>query len=188
MRAHLQVQSLPVGMEPGLESTNRYLNRRYYTTANGCHVAVVELFEATGAFKILDYVVVQDGGLIINPSIVEGQVRGGVAQGVGSVFLEAVDYDREGSLLTSSLIHYLLPKESDVVPKMKIVHLQSPSEHPGGMRGIGESGLHAAVAALANALEDATGHEIDRVPVRPQQIADLVSAEGRRHFVDEQLK
>ena len=188
MRAHLQAQSLPAGMEPGLESTNRYLNRRYYTTANGCHAAVVELFEATGAFKVLDYVVVQDGGLIINPSIVEGQVRGGVAQGVGSVFLEAVDYDREGSLLTSSLIHYLLPKESDVVPRMKIVHIQSPSEHPGGMRGIGEAGLHAAVAALANAVEDATGHEIDRVPVRPQQIADLVSAEGRHNLVGEQAQ
>ena len=188
MRAHLQAQSLPAGMEPGLESTNRYLNRRYYTAANGCHAAVVELFEATGAFKVLDYVVVQDGGLIINPSIVEGQVRGGVTQGVGSVFLEAVDYDRQGSLLTSSLIHYLLPKESDVVPQMKIVHIQSPSEHPGGMRGIGEAGLHAAVAALANAVEDATGHEIDRVPVRPQQIADLVSAEGRHHLVGEQAE
>ena len=186
MRSHLQAQSLPVGMEPGLESTNRYLNRRYYTTANGCHAAVVELFGATGGFRVLDYVVVQDGGVIINPSIVEGQVRGGVAQGVGSVFLEAVDYDRQGGLITSSLIHYLLPRESDVVPRMRIVHLQSPSEHPGGARGIGESGLHAAVAALANAVEDATGHEIDRVPVRPERIADLVSAEGRHHLVDEQ--
>ena len=188
MRSHLQAQSLPAGMEPGLESTNRYLNHRYYTTANGCHVAVVELFEATGAFKVLDYVVVQDGGVIINPSIVEGQVRGGVAQGVGSVFLEAIDYDRQGGLLTSSLIHYLLPRESDVVPQMRIVHIQSPSEHPGGMRGIGEAGLHAAVAALANAVEDATGHEIDRVPIRPEQIADLVSNKGRHHLVGEQLE
>jgi carbon-monoxide dehydrogenase large subunit len=185
MRSHLQAQSLPVGMEPGLESTNRYLNRRYYTTANGCHAAIVELLEATGGFRVLDYVVVQDGGVIINPSIVEGQVRGGVAQGVGSVFLEAVDYDRQGGLMTSSLIHYLLPRESDVVPRMRIVHIQSPSEHPGGMRGIGEAGLHAAVAALANAVEDATGHEIDRVPVRPERIADLVSAESRHHLVDE---
>ncbi len=188
MRSHLQAQSLPAGMEPGLESTNRYLNHRYYTTANGCHVAVVQLFEATGAFKVLEYVVVQDGGVIINPSIVEGQVRGGVAQGVGSVFLEAVDYDRQGALLTSSLIHYLLPREWDVVPQMRIVHIQSPSEHPGGMRGIGEAGLHAAVAALANAVEDATGHEIDRVPIRPEQIADLVSNEGRHHLVGEQLE
>ena len=186
MRSHLQAQSLPAGMEPGLESTNRYLNHRYSTTANGCHAAVVELFEATGAFRVLDYVVVQDGGVIINPSIVEGQVRGGVAQGVGSVFLEAVDYDRQGGLLTSSLIHYLLPRESDVVPRMRIVHIQSPSEHPGGMRGIGEAGLHAAVAALANAVEDATGHEIDRVPVRPERIADLVSAESRHHLIYEQ--
>ena len=186
MRSHLQAQSLPAGMEPGLESTNRYLNRRYYTTANGCHAAVVELFEATGGFRVLDYVVVQDGGVIINPSIVEGQVRGGVAQGVGSVFLEAVDYDRLGGLLTSSLIHYLLPRESDVVPHMRIVHLQSPSEHPGGMRGIGEAGLHAAIAALANAVEDATGHEIDRVPVRPERIADLVSADSRHHLIREQ--
>ena len=186
MRSHLQAQCLPAGMEPGLESTNRYLNHRYYTTANGCHAAVVELFEATGGFKVLDYVVVQDGGVIINPSIVEGQVRGGVAQGVGSVFLEAVDYDRHGNLLTSSLIHYLLPRESDVVGRMRIVHIQSPSEHPGGMRGIGEAGLHAAVAALANAVEDATGHEIDRVPVRPERIADLVSAESRHHLTGEQ--
>ena len=188
MRAHLQAQSLPAGIEPGLESTNRYLNHRYYTTANGCHAAVVELFEATGAFRVLDYVVVQDGGVIINPSIVEGQVRGGVAQGVGSVFLEAVDYDHQGGLLTSSLIHYLLPRESDVVPRMRIVHIQSPSEHPGGMRGIGEAGLHAAVAALANAVEDATNHEIDRVPVRPERIADLVSAQGGDHLLGEQLE
>ena len=97
----------------------------------------------------------------------------------------AVDYDREGSPLTSSLIHRLLPKEPDVVPRRRIAHIQSPSEYPGGMRGIGEAGLHTAVAALANALENATGHEIDRVPVRSRRIADLVSTEGRHHFVGE---
>ena len=101
-----------------------------------------------------------------------------MAQGVGSTFLEAVEYDSDGGLLTSSLVHYLLPNAWDVPEHIDIVHLESPSEHPGGMRGIGEAGLHASVAALANAVEDAVGTEVNHVPIAPDRIADLVESVG----------
>ena len=179
MRAHLQVQSLPDGLEAGLEETRRYVSRRPFTFANGCHAAIVELFRITGHFRILRYVVVQDGGVIINPAIVEGQVRGGVAQGVGSTFLEELAYGFDGTPVGVNLAEYRLPGVDDMPSLVEIYHVQTPSEHPGGMRGIGEAGLHASVAALAGAVEDAiavSGAQISQLPVSPDRISDLIEA------------
>jgi carbon-monoxide dehydrogenase large subunit len=177
MRAHLQAQSLPAGLEPALEATKRYMSWKPFTMANGCHAAVVEFEGPTGRFKVLRYVVVQEGGVIINPAIVDGQVRGGVAQGVGSVFLEEMIYGDDGAPLIGTLADYLLPTESDVPNHITIVHVENPSDHPGGMRGIGEAGLHASVAALAGATEDAftdAGLSITELPIRPEHIAAMV--------------
>ncbi len=138
----------------------------------------------TYAVKIQRYLVVEDCGRIINPLIVDGQVRGGVAQGIGAALYEEVVYDEEGQLLTGSLVDYLVPTASELLP-IEVHHIETPSPTTlGGFRGMGEGGTIGAPAAIANAVSDALSHleiEINEIPITPEKLFRLVrEAENAR--------
>jgi carbon-monoxide dehydrogenase large subunit len=154
--AVIQSHRLPPGEEPGLESTQRYTaGVGTGGFSNACHVVTVEVDPETGHVEILRYVVAEDCGAMINPMIVEGQVHGGVAQGIGSTMYEHLAYDEQGQLLTGSFLDYLLPGATEV-PTMEIDHLESPSPVTlGGIKGMGEGGAVAPAGAIANAVVDA---------------------------------
>jgi aerobic carbon-monoxide dehydrogenase large subunit len=123
--------------------------------------------------KIEKYVIAHDCGVVVNPMLVEGQIIGGAAQGLGGILLEGFVYDAEGQLLTGSLMDYALPTASDV-PDIQVIHLHSPSPlNPLGVKGVGEGGAIGPPAAIANAVSDALapfGAEFNETPIRPAQI------------------
>ncbi len=150
----------PEGVEPGLDETAFYdpLN---FTYPAGVHIAEVEIDPDTGITSIVDWVAVDDFGKVINPMIVEGQVHGGIAQGVGQALLENCAYDESGQLTTGSYMDYCMPRADDL-PSFKVDMTESPCTHnPLGVKGCGEAGAIAAPAALMNAITDALGEEID---------------------------
>jgi carbon-monoxide dehydrogenase large subunit len=176
-RAYLEVANLPEGMEPGLEVLVRYQPPMAATYSNGTHAALVEVDIESGLVQVLDYVAVNDCGVVINPTIVEGQIHGGVAQGIGSALLEELHYDEAGQLTTTSLMDYLLPTLTDV-PPMRVEHLETPSESLGGFKGMGEGSLIAAPPAVANAVTDALapfGVLVTDIPVSPDQVVAWVA-------------
>jgi CO/xanthine dehydrogenase Mo-binding subunit len=148
------------------------------STANGAHAMIVEVDPDTFNLKILKYVVVHDCGRLINPMIVEGQVHGGVAQGIGNAFYEQLVYDENGQLLNASFMDYLLPTALDV-PKMDLGHEETPSPlNPLGIKGAGEAGAIPVGPLFAQALEDAlglAGLEILEMPLNPQRLWQLVT-------------
>ena len=173
---------LPEGMEPRLEATYYYVPQTV-TWAHAAHVAVVEVDADTGEVTLLDYAVAHDSGPAINPLFVEGQVRGGVAQGIGGALYEEFVYDELGQLLTGTFMDYLLPSCGEV-PAIKQVHLETPSPlNPLGLKGIGEGGAIAPPVAVANAVVDALrplgGIEISETPVTPERVLALI----RRHRI-----
>ncbi len=144
------------GTEPGLEATC-YFGPAYGTTASGVHAMVVELDRETFDVKILKYVVVHDCGTVINPLVLEGQIVGGVAQGIGNAFYEKIVYDRDGQLLSGSFADYLLPTACEV-PRVETDHVVTPSPlNPLGIKGAGEAGAIPVGALFAQAVEDALG-------------------------------
>jgi carbon-monoxide dehydrogenase large subunit len=167
---------LPEGLEPGLEDTF-YFVPPTVTWANAVHVAVIEVDIQTGAIKLLDYIVAHDAGRLINPLLVDGQIHGGVAQGIGAALYEEIAYDENGQLLTGSFINYLLPGSMEV-PRIKIVHLESPSPlNPLGVKGLGEGGAIAPPAAIANALADALSAfapRVNEIPLTPDRVLELL--------------
>ncbi|GMA64619.1 aldehyde dehydrogenase [Alicyclobacillus fastidiosus] len=170
--AYTDVSKLPDDMQPGLEVVSRYRPPMSVTYSNGTHAAKVEVDIQTGLVKILDYVAVNDCGVLINPMIVEGQIHGGVAQGIGSTFLEELRYDDAGQLTTTSLAEYLLPAMTDV-PRMRIEHLVTPSGNDGGFKGMGEGSLIAGPPSLCSAVSNALepfGVFATEIPILPQHI------------------
>lgn len=167
---------LPAGEEPGLEATAHY-EPPPSTHTNATHLATVEVDIETGQVKILRYVVVEDCGTIINPLVVDGQIQGGVAQGIGTALYEQVIYDENGQLLTGTLMDYLPPTAADV-PRVEIGHIESPSPHTlGGIKGMGEGGAIAPPAAIANAVADALapfGVRVKEVPLTPERVLKLI--------------
>src|SRR2546426_1122519 len=142
---------LPEGMEPGLEATHYFAAPRA-TFASGVHIAIVEIERETGRIAIVDYTVVSDAGRVIDPLIVEGQIHGGVAQGVGGALYEELVYDEQGQPRTQSLLEYVMPT-AEQVPSMKIANLVTPSPlNPLGVKGIGEAGALAPPAAITAAV------------------------------------
>lgn len=143
------------------------------TFASGAHVARVAVDEATGAVEVLDYVVVHDCGPLLSPVIVDGQIAGGVAQGVGAALFEEAVYDGDGQPLNPTLLDYLVP-DATGVPALAVAHLETPSPlNPLGIKGVGEAGAISPPAAIANAVEDALaglGTRVDRVPVTPRRL------------------
>jgi carbon-monoxide dehydrogenase large subunit len=137
-------------------------------------VAAVEVDAATGRVSLRRYVVVEDCGPVVNPTIVEGQIHGAVAQGLGEALQEEIVYDGEGQLLTGTLMDYALPRADDV-PAFDVGHMETPSPiMPGGVKGMGEGGTIGAPAAVANAVADALrarGVRITALPIRPESLA-----------------
>ena len=168
---------LPEGLEPGLEATF-YFVPPTVTWANAAHVAVIEVEIDTGIIKLLDYVVSHDAGKLINPLLVDGQIHGGVAQGIGAALYEEIAYDQNGQLLSGSFVNYLLPGAMEV-PNIKTVHLESPSPlNPLGVKGLGEGGAIAPPAAIANALADALlpfRVRVNEIPLSPNRVTELVA-------------
>jgi carbon-monoxide dehydrogenase large subunit len=137
----------------------------------------VEIDPATWEIDVVQYSVVHDCGNVVNPMIVEGQVHGGVAQGVGGALYERMAYDRDGQLQNASFMDFLMPYASEV-PDVVIDHQQTPSPlNPLGIKGAGEAGVIPGTAAIASAIEDATGRRIAAMPISPSELYDLMRDE-----------
>lgn len=163
---------IEAGESPGLEGTDFYSPPRS-TFANGMHAVVVETDPETADIRILRYCVVHDCGTLINPMIVEGQIHGGVAQGVGGALYERMEYAPDGQLLNASFMDFLMPYASEV-PEVEIDHLVTPSPlNPLGVKGAGEAGVIPGSAAIAAAIEDAEGITITRMPISPSELHEL---------------
>ncbi|AHG03952.1 carbon-monoxide dehydrogenase [Halobacterium sp. DL1] len=145
---------LPEDMEPGLEATS-YYDPENFTWAFGTHVVVVEVDGETGEVELLDYIGVDDCGVQINPQVVEGQIQGGIAQGIGQALYEGAVYDDNGNLLTGAFQDYTVPKTT-LMPDLTLDSTETPSPHnPLGVKGVAESGTIGATPAVANAVVDA---------------------------------
>lgn len=165
--------------EPGLENRDYYSPIRS-TFASGMHAAVVEIDRDTCETKILRYAVVHDCGNLINPMIVEGQIHGGVAQGVGGALYEVMHYDEHGQLLNASFMDFLMPYATEI-PHIETAHLQTPSPlNPLGIKGAGEAGVIPGSACLASAIEDALGVRISAMPVSPSDLFELLATDPER--------
>ena len=164
--------NLPQGMEAGLEAASFY-DPPNFTYPFGAHVAVVEVEPETGHVRLQRYVAVDDCGPQINPVIVEGQVHGGVVQGIGQALWEEAVYDENGQLLTGSLADYAIPR-ADMLPEIDVLSTVTPSpHHPLGVKGIGEAGTIASTAAVYNAVMDALqpfGVDSLRMPLTPERV------------------
>ena len=174
--------ALPGGMDPGLEATG-YVHVLQSTYSSGAHAAVVEVDPETGTVRVLRYVAVDDCGTMINPMVVEGQVHGGIAHGIGNALLEEVVYDAAGQLVTGTLMDYALPRASDV-PPFEVHHVVTPSPlNPLGVKGAGEGGTLPAPAAIANAVADALrslGIEVIEMPLTRERLWRRVRAAATR--------
>ncbi len=159
--------------EPGLQASDYYSPPRS-TFANGMHAAIVEIDPDTSEISIVKYCVVHDCGTLINPRIVEGQIHGGVAQGVGGALYERMVYDEAGQLLNASFMDFLMPYVTEVPESIDIDHLETPSPlNPLGIKGAGEAGVIPVSAVLASAIEDAEGFAISRMPISPAELHHL---------------
>ena len=160
------------GEQPGLEATGYYSPPRA-TFANGMHAVVVETDPDTAEIRIVRYCVVHDCGTLVNPRIVEGQVHGGVAQGVGGALYERMVYDEDGQLLNASFMDFLMPYSTEV-PTIETDHLETPSPlNPLGIKGAGEAGVIPGMAVFASAISDAEGFPITRMPISPSELFHL---------------
>ena len=183
---YLRPQELPADVAPGgLEVTGGYKARRDTGTFSyAAHAAVVEVDTEMGDVRILDYAVCEDGGVLINPMIVDGQVIGGVAQGIGTALYEEMPFDANGQPLATTLADYLLPGASEV-PMLRIDHMETPSPYTEfGQKGIGEGGAIGPPAAIANAVNDALrplGVEINQLPMTPHRIVEAVLGARMKH-------
>ena len=172
---------IPEGEELGLDTTH-YYDPPPVTFPNATHLVVVDVDIETGSVKILRYVVVEDCGKMINPMVVDGQVAGGVAQGLGGAMFEHLVYDESGQLLTTSLMDYLVPSACDV-PALDIEHIETASPLvPGGFKGAGEGGAIAPMGAIANAISDALrpfNARANELPLAPERVYRLASTPTR---------
>lgn len=172
---YLEMGRLPVEAREELEAASTY-DPVLGTTTSATHIAIVEIDPETYAVKIERFVVAEDCGKLINPLIVDGQVHGGVAQGIGAALFEEVVYDEQGQVLTASLVDYVVPAATEI-PPMTVVHMETASPAIGGFRGMGEGGTIGAPAAVANAVSDALaplGIDVTELPVTPERLFRLI--------------
>ena len=176
--AHLRMEALPDGVEPLLTVTSTYqpgIDTGVFTFA--AHAAVVAVDPRTGAVEVLDYGVAEDCGTVINPMIVEGQVRGGVVQGIGTALFEEIPYDEQGQPLAGTFSDYLMPGSAEM-PEIKIAHTETPTEFTEyGVKGMGEGGAIAPAASIANAVRDALtfiGAEVNETPITPRRVLQAI--------------
>jgi carbon-monoxide dehydrogenase large subunit len=168
--------SMKADRDPGLEATS-YFKPEQSTYANSCHVAEVEVDIETGHVKVTRVLVNHDCGNVINPMVVEGQIVGGVAHGIGNALFERLLFDETGQPLTTSFADYLLPMATDV-PNVETLHTETPSPlNPIGVKGAGEGGTIAVIAAIISAVEDALrpfNVRLSEMPISPERIVELV--------------
>jgi carbon-monoxide dehydrogenase large subunit len=179
--AYQMPEMLPPGMEMGLEVTARFQPNGQYTWSNAAHVCTVEIDPETGMTKILRYIVSEDCGRMINPMVVEGQIAGGVVQGIGGVLFEDLRYDNDGNPLATTFLDYLLPTAPDV-PDIEVGHIVTLAPGLTGFKGMGEGGAIAAPAAVANAIHDALRHlgvHPTTFPLGPSQVLQLINEAER---------
>jgi carbon-monoxide dehydrogenase large subunit len=178
--AHLETHRLPADMEPGLEAS-RFYDPIRGTFAAGSLAAVVEVDTETGVLTIHRYVCVEDTGRVINPLIVEGQVQGAIAQGIGGALHEHVLYDEDGQLLTATFMEYALPVAA-TIPALELHHVEEPADNLLRVRGVGEGGTLGPSAVIANAVADALaplGVEPNELPISPGRLWALVRGRAR---------
>src|SRR5712691_7923941 len=173
--------NLPDGMEPGLEATYVYDPPNFSWPA-GTHIAVVEVDTETGAVDLVRYIAVDDVGKVINPKVVDGQIHGGVAQGIAQALFEEAVYDEDGNLLTGSMVNYLIPSAAEL-PSYELGRTETPSPtNPLGVKGVGEPGTIASTAAVINAVVDALspyGITDLEMPATPERVWRAIE-EARR--------
>lgn len=178
--AYLQAHLLPKDIEPGLSATATFDVFNDGTFSNATHAVVVELHEGTGQVEILRYVCVEDCGVAINPQVVEGQCRGGIAQGIAGALFEQVTYDAQGEPSATSFMDYKVPTAHEI-PDVLIHHLETPCAFTEtGAKGAGEGGTIGAPAAVLNAVNDAlrpTGVELDHTPITPETVHRALNLE-----------
>jgi carbon-monoxide dehydrogenase large subunit len=178
-------QRLPPDVDArGLEVNTTYQARRDTGTFSyACHAVVLAVDVQLGKVEVIDYVIVEDGGVLINPQVVDGQVYGGAAQGIGTALYEEMRFDAEGQPLASTLADYLLPGAAEV-PNIRIEHMATPAPYTEfGQKGIGESGAIGSTAAVASAVNDALrplGVEISVLPITPRVVVEALAAVGAR--------
>ena len=175
--AYQNSDALPPGTEAGLEHTARY-KAPPSTHSNACHICTCELDPDTGKVTLLRYVVSEDCGVLINPMVVDGQIAGGVVQGIGGVLYEHCVYDESGNPLASTFLDYLVPTAAEV-PDLETGHVVVPSDTPGGHKGTGEGGAIGAPPAVFNAVADALaplGVYPNRQPLDPNAVLSLIAS------------
>jgi carbon-monoxide dehydrogenase large subunit len=174
-------KKLPEGFEPVLYAFSAYAPKNY-TFPFGTHIAAVEVDKSTGKLQILEYVSVDDCARVLNPMVVEGQIHGGITQGLGQALLEGISYDNDGTLLTANFIDYQIPLAEDV-PNYRCFRTETPTDsNLLGIKGIGEAGTIGSTPALVNAVADALsplGVEVRNMPLTPAYIKSLIDIAGR---------
>jgi carbon-monoxide dehydrogenase large subunit len=174
--AYFQPQALPPGTPAGLEASARYTAAAPSIWVNATHVCTCEVDVETGDVTLLRYIVSEDCGPMINPNVVEGQIAGGVAQGIGGVLYEHLAYDEDGNPVATTFMDYLVPTATEI-PVIEYGHIETPSPGPGGYKGVGEGGAIGAPPAVVNAVADAIspfGVTVTRLPLTPSRITALL--------------
>jgi carbon-monoxide dehydrogenase large subunit len=177
--AYGEPHRMPPGMEMGLEAQYRY-QPPAMTCASAANACMVEVDVETGFVKILRWVTSEDCGVLINPAVVEGQVAGGLAQGIGMVLLEDAHYDERGNPTAATFKDYLMPTISDI-PDFEYIHANTPAKNEGGFRGVGEGGAIIGPPTLVNAIADALapfGEIPLSLPLTPSKLLDVI--DGRK--------
>ncbi|MBX9846762.1 MAG: xanthine dehydrogenase family protein molybdopterin-binding subunit [Xanthobacteraceae bacterium] len=181
--ANVRQEHLPAGMDPLLDATSTYEPKETGGVfAYGTHAVVVAVEPNTGVIEILDYAVSEDCGVMINPMIVDGQVQGGIAQGIGTALYEEIPYDEQGQPLATTFGDYMVPCAPEV-PIIRIAHMVTPAQATEyGVKGLGEGGAIAPPAAIANAVADAfrnIGASFNETPLTPRRVSDAVERARR---------
>ena len=174
--AYRQPMELPDGITAGLEASARFTAQSASLWANATHVCTCEVDVVTGRVTLLRYIVAEDCGPMINPNVVEGQIAGGSVQGIGGVLFEHLMYDEDGNPVKTTFMDYLLPTAAEV-PLIEYGHIETPSQGPGGYKGVGEGGAIGAPPAVVNAVADALspfGVTVTRLPLTPSRIVALL--------------
>jgi carbon-monoxide dehydrogenase large subunit len=175
--AYFNPAALPSGVPAGLEASARYTAVASSIWVNATHLCTCEVDVTTGQVKLLRYIVSEDCGPMINPNVVEGQIAGGVVQGIGGALYEHLAYDEEGNPVATTFMDYLVPTAT-VVPTIEYGHIETPSPGPGGYKGVGEGGAIGAPPAVVNAVADALapfGVRLTRLPLTPARLLEALS-------------
>jgi aerobic carbon-monoxide dehydrogenase large subunit len=175
-RAHYEPQQLPPGVSASLEATARFTSQAPIHWANATHACTCEVDVETGLVTLTRYIVSEDVGPMINPNVVEGQIAGGTAQGIGGALLEDMAYDADGNPLSSTFVDYLLPTATEV-PNIEYGHVEIPGPGVGGYKGVGEGGAIGSTPAVINAINDALaplGVTLTRLPASPAAIIEAI--------------